>query len=81
MKNNDYEGVKFYFEYAKVDEAPDGQVSLSFHYQVVSNPMNIDYENDVDFKNILGDILVSLIEDGVTDENDRKDNIESPSKE
>lgn len=73
--------MKFYYEKVKLDEMPDGQMSLGFKYQVVKNPKNIDYEQDVDFKNTLGDILVSLIEDGVASENDRTDDTESPSKE
>ena len=66
----EYENI--ILEYSKVsfgDETEDGSLPLTFHYDIVYSPSysEKDLQEDLDFKNLLGDILMHLIEKQVED--------------
>lgn len=66
----EYENI--IFKYGKVEfgeEQEDGSLPLTFHYDVLYSPKYSEEElyDNLDFKNLLGDILMHLIEKQVED--------------
>lgn len=56
------------FQYGKVafDEQDNGDVFLKFIYNIVETPLNKEeLENNIDFKNHIGDILVTIISNNI----------------
>lgn len=68
-----YTDTVYQYGKVKVEEVPNGDVYLKFVYNVVESPLNKEQlEEDQDFKNHIGDVLVSImsknIEEGKIDE-------------
>jgi hypothetical protein len=57
----EYAGVVYRYGGVSIDEDPNNPV-LSFNYDIIDNNGNDDLESEDDFKNHIGNILVSLIE-------------------
>lgn len=57
-----YSGVVFRYGGVKIDEDDSGGACLSFNYDIVDDSGIGTLEEDEDFKNHIGNILVSLIE-------------------
>lgn len=63
ITSGEYSGTIFKYGDVKLDEAADGNVYLSFIYEIVETPLiKKQLEKDADFKNKIGDILTSIIE-------------------
>ena len=64
-----YEGI--IYKYGKVgfgkDENPDGTLPLIFDYDIIKNPKNIDLEDEKDFVDYIGDILLEQLEKQIKD--------------
>ena len=59
LKDGEYKGVIFTYGKVKIDEKDD-ECHLSFEYDVLESPFG-DLTKDENFKNTLGDLLVSMI--------------------
>lgn len=76
IADNEFKGTIFQFGEIWVDENPP---TLHFDYHILDNPGKID-ESFPDFKQYIGDLLVSYIsntlisEDNVSNPHDRKNN-------
>lgn len=79
LKDGKYEGVVFTYGRVKIDEK-DGECHLSFEYDVLESPFG-DLTKDENFKNTLGDLLVSMIATNLDNrgiDEIRTDDIEEP---
>ncbi len=59
-----YEGMKVQYGRISFDEG-EGELSLQFDYRLCENPNEI--EEDQDFVNVLGDILMNVLEEEMID--------------
>lgn len=65
INSGPFQGVKYQYNWIKIPEnieesiGEDGNVPLSFHYEVLSNPHNHNTDSE-EFQNEIGDILVTL---------------------
>jgi actin-like ATPase involved in cell morphogenesis len=57
----DYEGVAYQYDTVSINEE-EGEVVLSFNTITLDNPKELDLKSD-EFESIIGDILVSIIEE------------------
>jgi|TARA_B100000959_G_scaffold46846_1_gene47727 hypothetical protein len=55
------------FHYGKVgfakDENPDGTLPMKFDYTVRQNPGELDLDNNKEFINYIGDLLIELLDE------------------
>jgi len=58
-----YDGVKIQYGRIAFDEK-DGELELNFDYRLVENPNDI--EEDQDFINVLGEVLVQVLEEEIS---------------
>ena len=61
----EYSGIVFkYGEVSLGEETESGEMPLTFHYDVIlsKDKTNEELQEDSDFKNLLGDILVDILE-------------------
>ena len=61
IEEGDYEGVAFQYDTVSINEE-EGEVVLSFNTITLDNPKELDLKSD-EFESIIGDILVSIIEE------------------
>ena len=61
LEEGDYEGVSYQYDTVSVKEEGD-DVVLSFNTITLENPQDKDLTSD-EFENIIGDILVNIIEE------------------
>jgi len=64
-----YAGAQFYYGELSFDESDNNNPTLSFDFDVLNEEFK-HYENDTDFKNLMGDTLMSIIEESLGDEKD-----------
>tara|TARA_B100000745_G_C20109311_1_gene379678 strand:- start:621 stop:944 length:324 start_codon:yes stop_codon:yes gene_type:complete len=64
--------------YGNVKFSKDEPPVLKFDYEVMQNPEKHKYKNNEEFDDIIGDILVQLIDEKY---NDRKNNLDKPDHE
>jgi hypothetical protein len=59
------------YHYGKVgfakDENKDGTLPMKFDYTIKQNPNNLDLNENVDFLNYIGDILIEILEQQLKD--------------
>ncbi len=59
------------YHYGKVgfarDERPDGTLPMKFDYTVVKNPNDVDTNENQEFIDYIGDILIELLEEQLKD--------------
>ena len=59
------------YHYGKVgfakDENKDGTLPMKFDYTIKQNPNNLDLNENVDFLNYIGDILIDILEQQLKD--------------
>ena len=64
-----YKGVIYH--YGKVgfakEENKDGTLPMKFDYTIKQNPNNLDLNENVDFLNYIGDILIEILEQQLKD--------------
>lgn len=61
--DGEYDGTEFYYGNVNFDENEEsGECYLSFNFEIVKSDLDINLlSEDIDFKNYLGDILVSIL--------------------
>ena len=73
-----YKDVVYQYGKVVVEEAPDGNAYLKFVYNVLQSPIE-KLDDDLDFKNHIGEILVSILQHNLNQEQanaNRNDDIE-----
>lgn len=64
LNSGKYEGVKFKYGQTAVEEDEEkGEAFLKFEYEVIDSNGKGDLENNEEFKNHIGNVLVSIIEE------------------
>ena len=69
LKEGKYKGVIYHYGkcgFAK-DENKDGTLPMKFDYTIKQNPNNLDLNENVDFLNYIGDILIEILEQQLKD--------------
>ena len=69
LKEGKYKGVIYHYGkcgFAK-DENKDGTLPMKFDYTIKQNPNNLDLNENVDFLNYIGDILIEILETQLAD--------------
>ena len=66
ISSGKYENVVYQYGKVSFDEG-DENLSMNFSYNVLENPKGLDLDDDPKFIETLGDILVQVLEDHLTD--------------
>lgn len=66
LLNGEYENTIYQYGKVKFEEEKDGAIYLRFIYNVIETPLNKEeLEKNSEFKNYIGDILVSIMSQNV----------------
>lgn len=70
IKEGAYKDIVYKYGHIEVVELPTGEANLKFHFKASKIPDDLgldemDLNNDVEFCNLLGDILVNILEDAM----------------
>lgn len=64
LNSGEYEGVKFKYGQTSVEEDEEkGEAFLKFEYEILDSNGKENLENNEEFKNYIGNVLVSIIEE------------------
>ena len=81
-----FKGVIYAYENISVPKIEDlesaGEVPVSFRYNILRNPTDWDLEDSKEFGNVIGEIMMEVLAEALTDDRvnyeNRNDNTEQP---
>jgi hypothetical protein len=78
LVGGDFDGIIFI--YGNVRFSEDVPPVMKFDFEVLKNPNRLNYKDSGEFEFIMGDILVELIDNQLSD-NDRRNDNKKPNNE
>jgi len=68
LTNSEFSDIIFTLSHVEFsDPNEDDMVTMSFNYDIIESNSELSHEQDMKFKNIIGDLIIQILEKQVTD--------------